>query len=203
MILVDEPGCSVGVSGGGMPDNWPLPRPTSSPSSRRLGLEGDRSVRFLDRRHGRTARWCLTPELVRRILLAGDQPVGRRRHAAIYARGGWTSSIVRTAPSRNAVAGPCVFFSKSPTKVTHCAAPGSSGSPRESRDREPEAQSQVGEAQLVALAKWGGIPATRSLRQFEEDQAAHPSRRQRQGQAIKVLTINSYHLFSSIYRMPG
>jgi pimeloyl-ACP methyl ester carboxylesterase len=51
-----------------------------------------------------------------------------------------------------------LFFSKSPTSY----AAGEAWLQRiaaRKLDREPEAKPQVGEAQLVALAKWGAIPA--------------------------------------------
>jgi hypothetical protein len=51
-----------------------------------------------------------------------------------------------------------LFFSKSPTSY----AAGEAWLKRiaaQELDREPEAKPKVGEAQLVALAKWGAIPA--------------------------------------------
>ena len=57
------------------------------------------------------------PALVRRILLAGNRPAGRRRHAGIFARGDGHRPIVRTAPSRNA-RWTC-SFQKSPTSYAH------------------------------------------------------------------------------------
>jgi len=181
----------------------PLPRPTSSPSSRR-SAEGDRSVRFLDRRHV-ASRWCLTrPNWYG---ASSSQAPGRRRrrHAEIYAQGDGNRQIVRTAPSRNAPLD--LFFSKSPTSyaagkawLTRIAA--------RKLDREPEAKPQVGEAQLVALAKWGAIPATDrygDLKKIKQRTLVVNGK-----DDIMVPTINSYilqqHLPDArliLYRIPG
>jgi pimeloyl-ACP methyl ester carboxylesterase len=59
-------------------------------------------------------------------------------------------------------------------------------------DREPEAKHQVGEAQLVALAKWGAIPATDrygDLRKIEQRTLVVNGK-----DDIMVPTINSYIL---------
>ena len=52
-----------------------------------------------------------------------------------------------------------VLFEKS-GESRRRASPGSKRLAARKLDREPDAKPQVGDAQLVALAKWGAIPAT-------------------------------------------
>jgi pimeloyl-ACP methyl ester carboxylesterase len=95
------------------------------------------------------------PELVRRILLAGTGPSGGEGMQEFSSE---VMEIINRPNSTEQERTLDLFFSKSPK--SHAA--GEAGLKRiaaRKLDREPEAKLQVGEAQLVALAKWGAIPA--------------------------------------------
>ena len=92
-----------------------------------------------------------------------------------------------------------LFFSKSPASY----AAGEAWLKRiaaRKLDREPEAKPQVAKAQLVALAKWGAIPATDrygDLKKIKQRTLVVNGK-----DDIMVPTINSY-ILQQIYRMPG
>ena len=105
-------------------------------------------------------------EPVRRTLLAGAGPSGGEGMQE------FTSEVMEIVNRRNSTEQGRtldLFFSKSPTSY----AVGNAWLKRiaaRKLDREPESKRQVGEAQLVALAKWGAIPAT-------DRHGDHPHRR--------------------------
>ena len=96
------------------------------------------------------------PELVRRILLAGTGPSGGEGMQEFTRE---VMDIVNRPNSTEQERTLDLFFSKSSASY----AAGKAWLKRiaaRKLDREPEAKPQVGKAQLVALAKWGAIPAT-------------------------------------------
>jgi pimeloyl-ACP methyl ester carboxylesterase len=96
------------------------------------------------------------PQLVRRILLAGTGPSGGEGMQQFTRE---VMGIVNRPNSTEQERTLDLFFSKSPRSY----AAGKAWLKRiaaRKLDREPEAKPQVGKAQLVALAKWGAIPAT-------------------------------------------
>jgi pimeloyl-ACP methyl ester carboxylesterase len=96
------------------------------------------------------------PKLVRRILLAGTGPSAGEGMQTLSAE---VLEIVNRPNTTQQERSMELFFSKSPTSQ----AAGEAWLKRiaaRKLDREPDAKPQVAEAQLVALAKWGAIPAT-------------------------------------------
>ena len=126
VILVDYRG--VGRSGGEMPDSMPAVAADIIAFVKALGLKEIDLFGFSI--GGMVAQQVVldAPELVRRILLAGTGPSGGAGMLELCPRCR-KSSIVRTAPRRNA-RWTCSF--RRSRRVTRRATLGSSGSPRES-----------------------------------------------------------------------
>ena len=153
VILVDYRG--VGRSGGEMPDSIPATAADIIAFVNALGLKEIDLFGFSF--GGMVAQQVVldAPELVRRILLAGTGPSGGEGMQEYTPE---VQEIVNRPNSTPQERTLDLFFSKSPT--SHSA--GKAWLERIAArkvDREPEAKPQVTEAQLVALAKWGAIPA--------------------------------------------
>jgi pimeloyl-ACP methyl ester carboxylesterase len=153
VILVDYRG--VGHSGGEMPDSIPATAADIITFVKALGLKEIDLFGFSI--GGMVAQQVVldAPELVRRILLAGTGPSGGEGMQEFSSE---VMDIVNRPNSTEQERTLDLFFSKSPTSY----AAGEAWLQRiaaRKLDREPEAKPQVGEAQLVALAKWGAIPA--------------------------------------------
>src|ERR1700738_2508356 len=154
VILVDYRG--VGRSGGEMPN--PMPPMAAdiiafvrAPGLKEIDLFGFSIGGMVAQQVALDA-----PELVRRILLAGTGPSGGEGMQEFTPE---VLDIVNRPNSTPQERTLDLFFSKTPTSY----AAGQAWLKRiaaRKLDREPEAKPQVGEAQLVALAKWGVIPAT-------------------------------------------
>jgi len=154
VILVDYRG--VGRSGGEMPDSIPATAADIIAFVKAFGLKKIDLFGFSI--GGMVAQQVVldAPELVRRILLVGTGPSGGEGMQEFTRE---VMEIVNRPNSTEQERTLDLFFSKSPT--SHAA--GKAWLKRiaaRKLDREPEAKPQVGEAQLVALAKWGAIPAT-------------------------------------------
>jgi pimeloyl-ACP methyl ester carboxylesterase len=154
VILVDYRG--VGRSGGEMPDSMPAIAADIIAFVKALGLKEIDLFGFSI--GGMVAQQVVldAPELVRRILLAGTGPSGGEGMQEFTRE---VMEIVNRPNSTEQERTLDLFFSKSPTSY----AAGKAWLQRiaaRKLDREPEAKPQVGAAQLVALAKWGAIPAT-------------------------------------------
>jgi pimeloyl-ACP methyl ester carboxylesterase len=154
VILVDYRG--VGRSGGKMPDSMPAAAADIIAFVKTLGLKEIDLFGFSI--GGMVAQQVAidAPGLVRRILLTGTGPSGGEGMQVFSPK---VLEIVNRPNSTQPERSLDLFFSKSPTSY----AAGEAWLERiaaRTLDREPEAKPQVGEAQLVALAKWGAIPAT-------------------------------------------
>jgi pimeloyl-ACP methyl ester carboxylesterase len=154
VILVDYRG--VGRSGGEMPDSIPAAAADIIAFVKALGLKEIDLFGFSF--GGMVAQQVAldAPELVRRILLAGTGPSGGEGMQEYTPE---VQEIVNRPNSTPQERTLDLFFSKSPT--SHAA--GKAWLERIAArkvDREPESRPQVAEAQPVALAKWGAIPAT-------------------------------------------
>jgi pimeloyl-ACP methyl ester carboxylesterase len=154
VILVDYRG--VGRSGGKMPDSMPATAADMIAFVKALGLK--KIDLFAFSIGGMVAQQLVldAPELVRRILLVGTGPSGGEGMQE------FTREVLDIANRPNSTEMErCLdlFFSKSPTSYAAGKAWVKRVTARE-LDREPEAKPQVAQAQLVALAKWGVIPAT-------------------------------------------
>jgi pimeloyl-ACP methyl ester carboxylesterase len=154
VILVDYRG--VGRSGGEMPDSIPATAADIIAFVKALGLKEIDLFGFSI--GGMVAQQVVldAPELVRRILLAGTGPSGGEGMQEFTRE---VMEIVNRPNSTEQERTLDLFFSKSPRSY----AAGQAWLERiaaRKLDREPEAKPQVGKAQLVALAKWGAIPAT-------------------------------------------
>jgi len=187
VILVDYRG--VGRSGGKMPDSMPATAADMIAFVKALGLK--KIDLFAFSIGGMVAQQLVfdAPELVRRILLAGTGPSGGEGMQEFSRE---VMDIVNRPNSTEQERTLDLFFSKkSPSSyaagqawLTRIAA--------RKQDREPEAKPQVGEAQLVALAKWGVIPATDrygDLRKIKQRTLVVNGKND-----IMVPTINSYIL---------
>src|ERR1700722_12195635 len=153
VILVDYRG--VGRSGGEMPDSMPATADAIIAFVPALGLKEVDLFGFSI--GGMVAQQMVldAPELVRRILLAGTGPSGGEGMQEFTRE---VMEIVNRPNSTPQESTLDLFFSKSPTSY----AAGKAWLKRiaaRKLDREPEAKPQVAKAQLVALAKWGVIPA--------------------------------------------
>jgi pimeloyl-ACP methyl ester carboxylesterase len=154
VILVDYRG--VGRSGGEMPNSIPATAADIIAFVKTVGLKEIDLFGFS--LGGMVAQQVAldASELVRRILLAGTGPSGGEGMQE------YTPEVQEIVNRPNSTAQERtldLFFSKSPTSQ----AAGTAWLKRiaaRKLDREPEAKRQVAEAQLVALAKWGAIPAT-------------------------------------------
>jgi len=154
VILVDYQG--VGRSGGKTPDSMPAIAADIIAFVKALGLKKIDLFGFSI--GGMVAQQVAldAPELVRRILLAGNGPSAGEGMQEFSPE---VLEIVNRPNSTNQERSLDLFFAKSPTSY----AAGKAWLKRiaaRKLDREPEAKPQVAEAQLVALAKWGAIPAT-------------------------------------------
>jgi pimeloyl-ACP methyl ester carboxylesterase len=154
VILVDYQG--VGRSGGETPDSMPGMAADMIAFVKALGLKEIDLFGFSI--GGMVARQVAldAPELVRRILLTGTGPSAGEGMQEFSPK---VLEIVSRPNSTHQERSLDLFFSKSPTS---CGA-GKAWLKRiaaRKLDREPESKPQVGEAQLVALTKWGAIPAT-------------------------------------------
>jgi pimeloyl-ACP methyl ester carboxylesterase len=186
VILVDYRG--VGRSGGEMPDSMPAVAADIIAFIKALGLKEIDLFGFSI--GGMVAQQVVldAPELVRRILLAGTGPSGGEGMQEFTAE---VMNIVNRLNSTEQERTLDLFFSKSPTSY----AAGNAWLKRiaaRKQDREPEAKPQVGKAQLVALAKWGAIPATNrygDLRKIKQRTLVVNGK-----DDIMVPTINSYIL---------
>jgi pimeloyl-ACP methyl ester carboxylesterase len=136
VILVDYRG--VGRSGGKMPDSMPAIAADIIAFVKVLGLKEIDLFGFSI--GGMVAQQVAldAPEPVRRILLAGTGP------SAGEGMQEFSPEVLEIVNRPN---------STQPERSLDLFA-------ARKLDREPEAKPQVGEAQLVALAKWGAIPAT-------------------------------------------
>jgi pimeloyl-ACP methyl ester carboxylesterase len=154
VILVDYRG--VGRSGGEMPDSMPATAADIIAFVKALGLKEIDLFGFSI--GGMVAQQVVldAPELVRRILLAGTGPSGGEGMQEFSRE---VMDIVNRPNSTIQGRTLDLFFSKSPTSYAGGKAWLERIAARK-LDREPEAKPQVGEAQLVALAKWGAIPTT-------------------------------------------
>jgi len=154
VILVDYRG--VGRSGGKMPDSMPAIAADIIAFVKALGLKELDLFGFSI--GGMVAQQVAldAPELVRRILLAGTGPSAGEGMQEFSPE---VLEIVNRPNSTQQERSLDLFFSKSPTSYAAGKAWLNRIAARK-LDREPEAKPQVAEAQLVALAKWGAIPAT-------------------------------------------
>jgi len=154
VILVDYRG--VGRSGGEMPDSIARDAADIIAFVKALGLKEIDLFGFSI--GGMVARrWCLTRRnWCGAILLVGTGPSGGEGMQEFTSE---VMAIVNRPNSTEQERTLDLFFSKSPTSY----AAGKAWLKRiaaRKLDREPEAKPPVGLAQLVALAKWGAIPAT-------------------------------------------
>ena len=154
VILVDYRG--VGRSGGKMPDSMPATAADIIAFVKALGLKEIDLFAFSI--GGMIAQQFVldAPALVRRILLVGTGPSGGEGMQEFSAE---VMDIVNRPNSTIQERCLDLFFSKSSTS----RAAGEAWLERIAArkvDREPESKPQVAQAQLVALAKWGVIPAT-------------------------------------------
>ena len=154
VILVDYRG--VGRSGGKMPDSMPATAADIIAFVKALGLKQIDLFGFSI--GGMVAQQVAldAPELVRRILLAGTGPSAGEGMQTFSPE---VLEIVNRPNTTQQKQSMELFFSKSPASQ----AAGEAWLKRiaaRKLDREPDAKPQVAEAQLVALAKWGAIPAT-------------------------------------------
>ena len=154
VILVDYRG--VGRSGGKMPDSMPATAADIIAFVKALGLKEIDLFGFSI--GGMVAQQFVldAPGLVRRVLLVGTGPSGGEGMQHFSSE---VMDIVNRPNSTIQGRTLDLFFSKSP--ASHAA--GNAWLKRIAErklDREPETGPQVAEAQLVALAKWGVIPAT-------------------------------------------
>src|SRR5580704_17830306 len=154
MILVDYRG--VGRSGGETPDSFPAVAADMIAFIKALGLKEIDLFGFSI--GGMVAQQVAVdaPELVRRILLAGTGPSAGEGMQEFSRE---VLEIVNRPNSTQQERSLDLFFSKSPTSYAAGKAWLKRIAARQ-LDREPESKPQVGEAQSVALAKWGAIPAT-------------------------------------------
>jgi pimeloyl-ACP methyl ester carboxylesterase len=154
VILADYRG--VGRSGGEMPDSIPATAADIIAFVKALGLKEIDLFGFSF--GGMVAQQVAldASELVRRILLAGTGPSGGEGMQEYTPE---VQEIVNRPNSTPQERTLDLFFSKSPTSHAEGKAWLERIAARKV-DREPEAKPQVAEAQLVALAKWGAIPAT-------------------------------------------
>jgi pimeloyl-ACP methyl ester carboxylesterase len=153
VILVDYRG--VGRSGGKMPDSMPAIAADLIAFVKALGLKEIDLFAFSI--GGMIAQQFVldAPGLVRRILLVGTGPSGGEGMQEFSRE---VMDIVNRPNSTIQGRTLDLFFSKSPASY----AAGKAWLERiaaRKLDREPETGPQVAEAQLVALAKWGVIPA--------------------------------------------
>jgi pimeloyl-ACP methyl ester carboxylesterase len=153
VILVDYRG--VGRSGGEMPDSIPATAADIIAFVKTLGLKEIDLFGFSI--GGMVAQQVVldAPELVRRILLAGTGPSGGEGMQEFTPE---VQAIVNRPNSTPQERTLDLFFSKSPTSYAAGRAWLERIAARKV-DREPESKPQVAKAQLVALAKWGTIPA--------------------------------------------
>ena len=154
VILVDFRG--VGRSGGKTPDSMPATAADIIAFVKALGLKEVDLFGFSI--GGMVAQQMAldAPELVRCVLLAGTGPSAGEGMQELSPE---VMKIVNRPNSTQQERSLDLFFSKSPTSY----AAGEAWLKRiaaRKLDREPDAKPQVAEAQLVALAKWGAIPAT-------------------------------------------
>ena len=154
VILVDYRG--VGRSGGKTPDSMPAIAADIIAFVKALGLKEIDLFGFSI--GGMVAQQVAldAPELVRRVLLAGTGPSAGEGMQELSPK---VMEIVNRPNTTQQERSMELFFSKSPASQ----AAGQSWLKRlaaRKLDREPDAKPQVAEAQLVALAKWGAIPAT-------------------------------------------
>jgi pimeloyl-ACP methyl ester carboxylesterase len=154
VILVDYRG--VGRSGGKTPDSMPAIAADIIAFVKALRLKEIDLFGFSI--GGMVAQQLAldAPELVRRILLAGTGPSAGEGMQALSPE---VMDIVNRPNSTQQERSLDLFFSKTPT--SHAA--GEAWLKRiaaRKLDREPDSKPQVAEAQLVALGKWGAIPAT-------------------------------------------
>jgi pimeloyl-ACP methyl ester carboxylesterase len=154
VILVDYRG--VGRSGGKTPDSFAATAADIITFVRALGLKEIDLFGFSI--GGMVAQRVAldAPKLVRRILLAGTGPSAGEGMQEFSPK---VLEIVNRPNSTMQERSLDLFFSKSPTSYAAGKAWAKRIAARK-LDREPEAKPQVAEAQLVALAKWGAIPAT-------------------------------------------
>jgi pimeloyl-ACP methyl ester carboxylesterase len=154
VILVDYRG--VGRSGGEMPDSMPAIAADIIAFVKALGLEEIDLFGFSI--GGMVAQQVVldAPELVRRILLAGTGPSGGKGMQEFTPEVQEIVNRPNSSPQERTLD---LFFSKSPKSYAAGKAWHKRIAARK-LDREPDAKPQVAEAQLVALAKWGAIPAT-------------------------------------------
>jgi pimeloyl-ACP methyl ester carboxylesterase len=154
VILVDYQG--VGRSGGKTPDSMPAIAADIIAFVKALGLKKIDLFGFSI--GGMVAQQVAldAPELVRRILLAGNGPSAGEGMQEFSPE---VLEIVNRPNSTNQERSLDLFFAKSPTSYGAGKAWLKRIAARK-LDREPEAKPQVAEAQLVALAKWGAIPTT-------------------------------------------
>jgi pimeloyl-ACP methyl ester carboxylesterase len=154
VILVDYQG--VGRSGGKTPDSMPAIAADIIAFVKALG---PREIDLFGFSIGGMVAQQVAlgaPELVRRMILAGNGPSAGEGMQQFSPE---VLEIVNRPNSTNQERSLDLFFAKSPTSY----AAGKAWLKRiaaRKLDREPEAKPQVAEAQLVALAKWGAIPAT-------------------------------------------
>ena len=154
VILVDYRG--VGRSGGETPDSFPAVAADIIAFVKALGLKQIDLFGFS--LGGMVAQQLAldAPRLVRRILLAGTGPSAGEGMQEFSPE---VLEIVNRPNSTQQERSLDLFFSKSPTS----RAAGEAWLKRiaaRKLDREPDAKPQVAKAQLLALAKWGAIPAT-------------------------------------------
>jgi pimeloyl-ACP methyl ester carboxylesterase len=153
VILVDYRG--VGRSSGETPDSMPAMAADMIAFVKALGLKEIDLFGFSI--GGMVAQQVAldAPELVRRILIVGNGPSAGEGMQEFSPK---VLEIVSRPNSTQQERPLDLFFSKSPASY----AAGKDWLNRiaaRKLDREPESKPQVGEAQLVALAKWGAIPA--------------------------------------------
>jgi pimeloyl-ACP methyl ester carboxylesterase len=153
VILVDYRG--VGRSGGETPDSMPAMAADMIAFVKALGLKEIDLFGFSI--GGMVAQQVAldAPELVRRILIVGNGPSAGEGMQEFSPK---VLEIVSRPNSTQQERSLDLFFSKSPASYAAGKAWLNRIAARK-LDREPESKPQVGEAQLVALAKWGAIPA--------------------------------------------
>jgi pimeloyl-ACP methyl ester carboxylesterase len=154
VILVDYRG--VGRSGGETPDSMPGMAADMIAFVEALGLKEIDLYGFSI--GGMVAQQVAldAPKLVRRILLTGTGPSAGEGMQEFSPK---VLEIVNRPNSTQPERSLDLFFAKSPTSYAAGKAWLKRIAARQ-LDREPESKPQVGEAQSVALAKWGAIPAT-------------------------------------------
>jgi pimeloyl-ACP methyl ester carboxylesterase len=153
VILVDYRG--VGRSGGETPDSMPSMAADMIAFVKALGLKEIDLFGFSI--GGMVAQQVAldAPELVRRTLLVGN---GLSAGEGMQEFSPKVLEIVSRPNSTQQERSRDLFFSKSPTSYAAGKAWLNRIAARK-LDREPESKPRVGEAQLVALAKWGAITA--------------------------------------------